>query len=421
MEVPYPLSTSSNCGDPDYGIRCEAHTGKLYFDAMNGSTYLVRSIQAFMQRMVVEPSSWVPGKCITENMLISEGLWLNHTLPFNVTSSNTIFLFDCSPRLLVSPLNCTSSSLCHQYLELSGHVDRNRAVQCASGLNLCCTFIAGGMPSAYKIRLHASGCQAFRSIIQLDSEKPASEWEEGLEIQWSPPPEPVCRTKLDCSGASTCTATTNSGLLRCLCNRGYYWDHAKGSCLRKPNHSNTSLSIKISLGVCSFSVVAVVLAVVTLRKSGKFSNQSKLAKAREDILKASNGGKSARLFSLKEIKKATCGFSKDRILGSGGFGEVYKGQLQDGTIVAVKSAKNAIDFSRDQDDVNLAMYVTRCANNSTIIEVVDHQLLSEEPSSETMMSIKLFTELAVTCLREKKGDRPTMKDVVEKLQCIIGV
>ncbi|KAF9596728.1 hypothetical protein IFM89_012927 [Coptis chinensis] len=585
MEVPYPLSTSSNCGDPDYGLHCDAHTHKLYFDALNGSTYSVRSIQASLQRMVVQPSLWVPGKCITVDMLASEGLWLNQSLPFNVTSSNTIFLLNCSPRLLVSPLNCTSSSLCHRYLEFSGHVDRDRALQCSNGFNPCCTFIAGGMPSAYKIRLHDSGCRAFRSILHLDSEKPANEWDEGLEIQWTPPLEPVCRSRVDCTGSSTCMPSTKPGLSRCFCIRGYYWDHAAGNCSRKVTRSNTSLSVKIAIGATSFFVLAVVVAVITLQKSGKLFNQSKLAKVREDILKASSGGKSAKLFGLKEVKKATGGFSKDRMLGSGGFGEVYKGELRDGTIVAVKSAKvgnikstqqvlnevgilsqvnhkhlvrlfgccieaeqplmiyeyisngtlhehlhgktgtfldwktrlnialqtaealaylhssaytpiyhrdvkstnilldqelnakvadfglsrlarpglshvstcaqgtlgyldpeyyrnyqltdksdvysfgvvllelltskNAIDFSRDEEDVNLAIYVTRCTNNGSVIEVVDHQLLGDDPSDETMTSIKLFTELAMTCLREKKGERPGMKDVAERLQCII--
>ncbi|PQQ09062.1 wall-associated receptor kinase-like 20 [Prunus yedoensis var. nudiflora] len=272
-----------------------------------------------------------------------------------------------------------------------------------------------------------------------------------------------------------------------------------------------------------------------------------------------NDGKSARMFHLKEVKKATKGFSKDRVLGSGGFGEVYKGELEDGTVVAVKSAKvgniksteqplmlyeyisngtlsdhlhgkfstfldwktrlrialqtaealtylhsaahtpiyhrdvkstnilldddfnakvadfglsrlacpglshvstcaqgtlgyldpeyyrnyqltdksdvysygvvllelltsqKAIDFSRDQDDVNLAIYVSVRANNGAIMEVVDQRLFSKEPAGNILASIKLFLELGLACLREKKGDRPAMKDVVQELHCIIQV
>lgn len=39
------------------------------------------------------------------------------------------------------------------------------------------------------------------------------------------------------------------------------------------------------------------------------------------------------------MKKPINEFSKDSILGHGGFKEVYKGKLQNGTIVAVKLAK----------------------------------------------------------------------------------
>lgn len=589
IQVPYPLSTNRNCGDKDYTLRCDPGSKKLYFDALNGTTYVVLRIMAQLQRLVVRPSPWLPGKCVTRDMEVGEGLWLNQSLPFNITSSNTIFLLNCSPRLLVSPLNCTPSSLCHRYLESSGHVDSKRAFQCASDIDPCCTFIAGGMPSAYKIRLHSSGCRAFRSILHLDLEKPANLWEEGLEIQWAPPQEPVCKTQQDCSGASKCSPAGNSGVFRCICNRGYQWDHSLGTCLRKKRSAKVGLSLKVSIGVISFFSLALVMTLVRVRKSCRLSSKrTKLAKEREEMLEC-HGGKSAKVFDLKEVKKATNGFSKDRILGSGGFGEVYRGELQDGTIVAVKSAKvgniksteqvlnevgilsqvnhknlvklmgcciyseqplmiyeyvpngtlhahlqgkypafldwktrlrialqtaealtylhssahtpiyhrdvkstnilldnymnakvadfglsrlaspglshvttcaqgtlgyldpeyyrnyqltdksdvysygvvllelltsqKAIDFSRDQDDVNLATYVRGRAKSDAILEIVDQRLMQmEKPSSsDVLTSLKLFLELALSCLREKKEDRPTMKEVVQELQRIIQI
>lgn len=106
IEVPYPLSTNPNYGDQNYRLRCDTQSQRLYFDTMNGSSYLVPRSMASFQRMVVQPSPWVSGACVAQDMLMSEGLWLNQTLPFNVTLSNT---FNCSPKLLVSPLNCTPS------------------------------------------------------------------------------------------------------------------------------------------------------------------------------------------------------------------------------------------------------------------------------------------------------------------------
>ncbi|XP_027353113.1 wall-associated receptor kinase-like 20 [Abrus precatorius] len=589
MQVPYPLSTEPSCGDPYYKLRCDLHAQRLYFDTLNGSSYLVLKIMSSIQRMVLQPPPWLQGSCVTQDMPRSNGIWLNQSLPFNITSSNTVFLFNCSPRLLVSPLNCTSSSICHRYLENSGHVDTKRALECASGggLHPCCTFLAGGIPSAYRIRLHNSGCKAFRSILHLDQEKPPNQWEEGLEIQWAPPPEPVCRTQRDCSRDSKCSPAGRNGLFRCLCNGGHHWDPFVATCVRYKRKSKWKTSLVVSIGVIAFFSLAVVLAIIT--KSFKLSSlREKQAKEREDKLKSSAGEKPYRMFQLKEVKKATNGFSKDRILGSGGFGEVYKGELQDGTLVAVKKARvgnlkstqqvlnevailsqvnhknlvrllgccvesdqplmiyeyisngtlydhlhgrysnfldwktrlkvafqtaealaylhsaahtpiyhrdvkstnillddefnakvsdfglsrlaspglshvstcaqgtlgyldpeyyrnyqltdksdvysygvvllelltsqKAIDFNRDQDDVNLAIHVTQHASNGTIVEVVDQRLVSLEPSGDKMnTSIKLFLELALDCLKEKKGERPSMRDIVQRLLCIIRI
>ncbi|KAK7284947.1 hypothetical protein RJT34_19701 [Clitoria ternatea] len=587
MQVPYPLSTEPSCGDPYYRLRCDQNTHKLYFDALNGSSYLVLKIMSSIQRMVLQPSPWLHGSCVTQDMPTSNGIWLNQSLPFNITSSNTVFLFNCSPRLLVSPLNCTSSSICHQYLESSGHVDTKRALECASGVHPCCTFLAGGIPSAYRIRLHDSGCKAFRSILHLDQDKPPNQWQEGLEIQWTPPPEPVCRTQRDCSGDSKCSPAGKDGLCRCLCNGGHHWDPFVATCVRYRRKPRWKTSLVVSIGVITFFSLALVLAIIT--KSIKLSTyKEKLAKEREDELKSSAGEKPYRMFQLKEVKKATNGFSQDRMLGSGGFGEVFKGELQDGTLVAVKKARvgnlkstqqvlnevailsqvnhknlvrllgccveseqplmiyeyisngtlydhlhgrysnfldwktrlkvafqtaealaylhsaahtpiyhrdvkstnilldgefnakvsdfglsrlanpgishvstcaqgtlgyldpeyyrnyqltdksdvysygvvllelltsqRAIDFNREQDDVNLAIHVSQHASNGTIMEVVDQRLVSLEPSGgKTITSIKLFLELALACLKEKKGERPNMREIVQSLLCIIRI
>ncbi|KAL9419027.1 hypothetical protein AB3S75_036893 [Citrus x aurantiifolia] len=46
--------------------------------------------------------------------------------------------------------------------------------------------------------------------------------------------------------------------------------------------------------------------------------------------------KNINAFSYNELKSATNGFCSSNKIGEGGFGSVYKGKLQDGTVVAVK-------------------------------------------------------------------------------------
>ncbi|CAN1308984.1 Calmodulin-binding receptor-like cytoplasmic kinase 2 [Linum perenne] len=44
-------------------------------------------------------------------------------------------------------------------------------------------------------------------------------------------------------------------------------------------------------------------------------------------------------FTIEEIYRATKQFSPSFKIGQGGFGTVYKGKLDDGTVVAIKRAK----------------------------------------------------------------------------------
>lgn len=95
----------------------------------------------------------------------------------------------------------------------------------------------------------------------------------------------------------------------------------------------------ITLGVAGFCVVVLVASVVYRKKRRAAEAKDKLTKERQEILSAGVGGRSAKLYASEDMKKATQNFAKERLLGSGGFGDVYKGVLEDGTVVAVKSAK----------------------------------------------------------------------------------
>lgn len=106
---------------------------------------------------------------------------------------------------------------------------------------------------------------------------------------------------------------------------------------------NAGLTSGLGVGL----ILLVIGYLVYKRQKRIWKAQELLSREREQILN-SGGGKSAKIFTGKEIKRATNNFSKDRLLGAGGYGEVYKGVLEDGTVVAIKCAKLGNTKGTDQ-------------------------------------------------------------------------
>ncbi|KAJ9540176.1 hypothetical protein OSB04_026682 [Centaurea solstitialis] len=342
IPVPYPLSTGPTCGHQSYKIRCDA--GVLKFDTLNNS-YTVKSISPENRLLVLGHSQFLPNTCVMADFA-TNGIQLNNSLPFTISGNNTVLYYNCSATTPFLALECQPTNICHTYQNASPQMST-----CRRRVPYCCSYKPGGSTNLYFIRLATDRCSAYTSFVNLNMSLPISRWPDpAVELTWAPPPEPPCVTQADCDSTSTCKADQD-GAKTCLCKHNLRWNAVVGQCVPDIKKIRSKRITIVATTVCSVGITivsAVFATTIFVRRRRVKAVRQRLSREREEIVGAGSGNRSSKIFTSKEIKRATNNFSPTGLLGAGGFGEVYKGVLDDGTTVAVKCAKLGNTKSIDQ-------------------------------------------------------------------------
>ncbi|KAL7132223.1 hypothetical protein ABFS83_12G057600 [Erythranthe nasuta] len=187
-----------------------------------------------------------------------------------------------------------------------------------------------------------------------------------------------------CDENGICTNTP--GGYTCSCKKGYLGDGKKDGRGCIANNSKFPV-LKFPLGM-SFGLLALIIGMTWLyfsiqkrkviNQREKFFHQNGGMLLKQQLSSDEGTTKSTKIFTAQVLEKATNNYAKDRILGQGGYGTVYKGILHDPQqIVAIKKSR-VMDQTQIEQFINEVIILTQ-VNHRNVVKLLGCCLETEVP------------------------------------------
>ncbi|KAG6469585.1 wall-associated receptor kinase 5-like [Zingiber officinale] len=170
------------------------------------------------------------------------------------------------------------------------------------------------------------------------------------------------------------------GNYSCDCPEGTHGNAYSGTCT--PNQK-LSLAVKAVIGTSISLIFLLVFGMCICM----FCQRRKLIQSRKRYFSEHGGMQlreemrlqslAFRIFSKEELERATNKFDKNRILGQGGYGTVYKGDMGEDQFVAIKQPK--VINERQKKEFGKEMLILSQVNHRNIVKLLGCCLEVEVP------------------------------------------